>query len=119
MKALMNSDFTDVDRSLGTLVSSQLHIHQDGRATVKLNKCDTEYSVSHPNEVIQILQTETSREVIARLEERKLILKAGVEELKKSATSITQRIGAFPDSNLEADIHRNLLQQWVMEPPPS
>ncbi|KAJ5326446.1 uncharacterized protein N7506_009548 [Penicillium brevicompactum] len=31
---------TDVDRSLGTLVGPRLHVHQDGRTTVKFSKCD-------------------------------------------------------------------------------
>lgn len=32
---------------------------------------------------------------------------------------LEQRIRALPDDSLEADIYRNLLQQWVMAPPPS
>ena len=85
---------TDVDRSLGTLVGPQLHIHQDGRTTVKFSKCNTEYSVSHPNEGAQVSQTKANQETIAKLGERKLILRAGVEERKKPATGTHQKTDA-------------------------
>ncbi|KAK4926124.1 hypothetical protein LTR66_016365 [Elasticomyces elasticus] len=75
---------TDVDRSR----------HIDGRTTVKFSKYNTEYSVSHPNEGAQISQTKANQERIAQLEERKLILKAGVEERKKPATGTHQKTDA-------------------------